>query len=201
VGVWKMISLYSGTPGSGKSFHMSQVVYYTMRSGHSVIGNFPFDCKKNTKGKYIYKDNEELTVQFLVNFARNNHKRGKEGQTLLCIDEAQLLFNCREFLSAGRKQWVSFFIQHRKLGYDVILVSVFDRLLDRQIRSLVEYEVIHRKVNNFKFGNIIPFTTFVYITMWSVNKEKIAHQFIFYRKSIARMYDSYKIFEEGQFVF
>ena len=40
----------------------------------------------------------------------------------------------------------SHFSQHRKLGYRVILIAQFDRMLDRQIRSVLEYEYIHRKV-------------------------------------------------------
>ena len=78
----------------------------------------------------------------------DNHKIGKEGQTLVVIDECQIIFNCRDFGRKDRNAWVTFFAQHRKLGFNVILITQSDRMLDRQIRSLVEEEVKHRKLNN-----------------------------------------------------
>ena len=72
-----------------------------------------------------------------------------EDQILLVIDESQLIFNARDWQKAGREKWLSFFSQHRKYGYHIILVAQFDRMIDRQIRSLIEYEYVHRKVGNY----------------------------------------------------
>lgn len=75
-----------------------------------------------------------------------------------------------------------FFTQHRKYGYDVYLVAQFDRMIDRQIRSLIEYEVIHRKVKNFgKFGFLYNLVAggslFVAVKMWYPLKERVGSEF------------------------
>ena len=57
------------------------------------------------------------------------------------------------------------------------MISQFDRLVDRQIRSLFEYEVKHRKANNFKILNMLPIKLFVAVTVWYGIKEKINAEF------------------------
>lgn len=148
-----MIYLYSGTPGSGKSLHMAQDIYWSVKNGHPVIANFDIDVTKikNPKGQFIYLDNMHVTPDLLIKFSTvyfKDHKF-KEGYIKLFLDEAQLLFNAREWNCKGRKEWLSFFTQHRKYGYDVYLVAQFDKMIDKQIRSLIEYEYVHRKVKNF----------------------------------------------------
>ena len=80
------------------------------------------------------------------------HKSGKpvEGQFLLVIDECQIMFNSREWNVKNRTEWCIFFQEHRKYGYNIILITQFNRLVDRQIRSLVEFEIVHRDISNFK---------------------------------------------------
>ena len=148
-----MIILYSGTPGSGKSLHMARDLYYWLRSGHVAIANFEIDVTKikGCKGQFFYCDNERLDPDFLIEFSRryfSNHRK-REGAIRIYLDEVSLLFNARDWQRSGRNKWLSFFTQHRKYFYDVYLVAQFDRMIDRQIRSLIEYEFIHRKASNF----------------------------------------------------
>lgn len=155
-----MISLYSGTPGAGKSLHIAQVLYYRLRAKKAVVSNFDLNLdlvrgKRKTIGDYVYCPNDQLLPQYLIAYSQAyfSHRKFKEGAILLVLDEAQLLFNARTWDAKGRSDWLSFFTQHRKYGYDVILVAQFDRMIDRQIRSLIEYEYKHRKVGNAgKFG-------------------------------------------------
>lgn len=194
-----MIYLYTGTPGSGKSLHLAQDIIFKLKRGHGVIANFPIDStviKKKKLGNFIYKDNSELTVDFLKKYAFKNHVIGKEGQCLLCIDEAQVIFNSREFNNKDRMEWIKFFSQHRKLGYNVILIAQNDRMLDRQIRSLVEYEYKHRKVNNYGIGMFLPVATFCCVQYWYGVKEKLGVDFFFYKKIYNKIYDSYALFGE-----
>lgn len=194
-----MLYLYTGSPGSGKSYHVAVDIYNRLtRHRHKrVIANFKVDLSKikKCKGEYIYKDNSELTVDYLINFARKKHIQGIENQTLLIFDEAQIKFNSREWQIKGqdRMKWIEFFSQHRKLGYNIIMVTQFDRMIDRQIRSLVEYELKHRKVNNFKIGKILPVTVFAVVTYWYGINEKIETEFMIFKKKYARIYDSYSI--------
>lgn len=56
-----MIYLYSGTPGSGKSLHVTRVIYYTLLRNKPVICNFPINTQKVKKPqKYTFVDNLDL---------------------------------------------------------------------------------------------------------------------------------------------
>lgn len=205
-----MITLYSGTPGAGKSLHLASRLLNWMKFKNApIIGNFPCDFSqiKHKKGSYLYIDNSDLTPDRLILFSQNYkayvketyHRHVKEGEILLVIDECQLLFNSRDWGQKNRAQWCSFFSQHRKFGYEIILVAQMDRMLDRQIRGLIEYEWKHRKVSNFGaagkiLGLLFGGKLFVSVRVWYPMKEKVGSEFFIYRKSFAQIYDTYSIF-------
>lgn len=196
-----MIYFYSGTPGSGKSLHVAMDIYNKLRRRQgNVIATFPVNLDvvscggKKKIGNFDYVDISDLSVEFLVDYAHKNHHAQKEGQTLVVIDECQILFNPREFNKSDRLKWITFFTQHRKLGYNFILISQFDRLVDRQIRCLFEYDIKHRKINNFGFGMFLPVSTFIAVTYWYGVKEKVSAEFFFFRKKFGKMYDTYTYF-------
>lgn len=196
-----MISLYSGTPGSGKSLHMAKDIRDRCLLGKPTICNFEINTSKFKKAVFTYCPNDQLTPQFLENYSRqwySTHKF-KEGAICLYIDECQLLFNAREWQQNGRAQWLSFFTQHRKFGYNIVLVAQFDRMIDRQIRSLIEYEFIHRKASNYGVGGIIfslasGGNLFVAVQMWYPLKARIGSEFFHARKKYWSIYDSYTTF-------
>lgn len=201
------IWLYSGTPGSGKSFHAAKDIVRRLKKGGGLICNFPvnedFVPAKKLRAHVEYWDNSELTAERLVAYALERHKIGKENQTLVVIDECQIIFNCRDFGRKDRNAWVTFFAQHRKLGYNVILISQSDRMIDRQIRSLIETEVRHRKLNNYGLGgmflSLFSFgrTWFIAIDYWyGGNKLKLGQTVFPYRKRYSEVYDSYKLFSD-----
>lgn len=207
-----MIELYTGTPGSGKSLHCAKIIYNRINRGKTVIANFDINLTIFNKkgrgrrkiGEFIYLDNSELSPDILMEYAVNNHRRStsghiSEGQTLLVIDECQILFNSRDWQAKDRMKWATFFTQHRKYGFNIILITQFDRLIDRQIRSLVEYQVIHRKASNYKtlgffIGLLFKGNVFVAVTQWYGVREKIDSEFFVLCRKYARLYDSYKIF-------
>lgn len=201
-----MISLYSGTPGAGKSLHLARIISNRLRAGKPVIGNFPLSCenlKSRKLGEYLEVDNLELTVDLLVRCSRGvqelQGRRLKEGEILLVIDESQILFNSRDYGRKDRAGWLSFFTQHRKLGYEVILVAQFDRMLDRQIRALVEYEYRHRKVSNygvvgFLMSAVFLGNLFVSVKIWYPMKEKVGSEFFVARKKYYSLYDTFSLF-------
>lgn len=227
-----MIYFYTGKPGNGKSLHMAQEIDTALRSGKNVIANFEINENSYAKfkhkdklGKFVYEPNyfwlnnaykgERLThysyLDGLYNFALQFHKRNargqiKEHQTLLCIDECQELFNTRTWNRKDRLEWASFFRQHRKYGYDVILVSQDDKVVDKQIRSILEYEIEHRCVNNYKamgrvLGTLSGGKLFVAITKWYSKKGKDGHiksKFFRGKKRYYEFYDSYAIFHSAE---
>lgn len=203
----QLIYFYSGTPGSGKSLHVAEDIYNYLRRGKKVIANFDVNTSAipGYTGGFYHIENYDLSPEMLFNYAMSEHEvnaRGQmiEKQTLLVIDECQLIFNPRSWNDKGRMEWCSFFTQHRKYGFTVILVSQFDRLVDRQIRSLIEYEYKHRKVNNFKaFGKILGLLSggslFCCVIYWYGVKEKVGTQFFRGRRKFYNLYNSYKLFD------
>jgi zona occludens toxin len=202
-----VISLYSGTPGSGKSLHVARTIYYRLRVGKPVICNFCIDAdliKTKKRKLFLYCDNQSLNPKMLVEYAKDywQGKRVKEDTILLVIDESQILFNSRDWSQSGRNAWLIFFSQHRKYGYEIVLIAQFDRMLDRQIRSLVEYEYIHRKVNNYGiFGMILALLAggklFVSVKMWYPMRERVGSEFFKARKRFYQLYDTYGEFTSG----
>ena len=221
-----MIYLYSGTPGSGKSFDVAQQIYDLLKfSKKKVIANFPINVDvmkpkkrhqwlykilsvitgkkyidKNYKSQFFYLPNNLLTPKTLRRIAKVKWEPFKESQALLVIDECASIFNCRNWQVNDRSDWILFFQQHRKLGYDVILVSQSDRLIDRQIRAFCEYEYKHRNAKNFKMaGRILSLifggNCFVIVKYWYGCTERIGSSFVRFNKKIASIYDTYKIFE------
>lgn len=200
-----MIWLYTGTPGSGKSYHAVYDIIKKLKQKekNKVISNFGLNFdnqrkkyKKQMYNNFIYLDNSEMTVDFLIDFAIKNHEIGVENQTLVVIDEAQIIFNSRTWNIEhdNRMRWIKFFSQHRKFGYNFILVTQFDRMIDRQIRSLVEYEVSHMKINSY-FA-FLPFIVFLCVERWYGQKMKIRSYTLLLKKKIYECYNSYLFFDK-----
>ena len=80
-----MIYLYSGTPGSGKSYHavVDIVKKLGRRDKNRVIANFPLAGKKITD-RFEYWDNSDITISRLTAYAREHHKLGVEGYVESC---------------------------------------------------------------------------------------------------------------------
>lgn len=202
-----MIELYSGTPGSGKSLHMAREIRERLRmSKRYIIGNFYIntDAIKKCKGEYLFITNDKLTPDWLLQFSRDLSakygRRLKEGEILLIIDEAQLFFNAREWQNLSRQGWLSFFSQHRHYGYDIILAAQFDRMLDRQVRCLLEYETVHRKISRFGIlGTIIGLLSrgqlYIAVQKWYPIKEKVGSTLFIGNKKLFVIYDSYNHFD------
>lgn len=204
-----MIELYSGTPGSGKSLHTADKIRRWLHQWKApVITNFSFNakaCNPKGYGSLLICNNSQITPDFLIYFSETYRKIRKwnsvpEEHILLVIDEAQILFNAREWNKGNRADWISFFTQHRKLGYRVILIAQFDRMLDRQIRSVIEYEYIHRKVKNigkggFLFNFIAGGGLHVCVQMYKPLNEKVGSEFFKGNKKLYSLYDSYTRFD------
>lgn len=206
-----MISLYSGTVGSGKSYHAVELGLDWVSKRKAVMANFPIKNPDNwlsrfSIGKRYYANQlahwhfiYELTPEFLIVKSLENEWFGKESQCLLIIDEAGIPFNSREWASNGnaRLKWINFFSLSRKLGYDIVMVAQHDRMLDRQIRNLLEYDVKHLKANNsffLRILSVVKITLFLYVYRWYGTKLKANLRFGRYRKRIADRYDTMRMF-------
>lgn len=204
-----MIYLYSGTPGSGKSLHVARDIRDSLLyKRRPVICNFDVCPKLRNYGSlFRYIPNSDLTPDLLYDASRAYFK-GKpvrEDSILLVIDEAQLVFNSRTWQDKGSSQrrmdWIEFFSQHRHYGYKIVLIAQFDRMLDRQIRSLIEIEVNHRKLSNFGFKGLLlslPFggKLFAAVSYYYGLRERVGMEWLLPRRAYFRVYDSYNRFEQ-----
>jgi zona occludens toxin len=186
-----VIELYTGTPGSGKSYHaLRDGLLFASR--RPVVANFPV-TKPPKHWHYV----ENPTVRDLAKFSRTL-PRG-EGRALLIIDEAQRMFNARDWSARGeRGDWVTFFTQHRKFGFDIILIVQADLMMDKQIRFCVENEVRHHKANRLWFLKFFPITTFLTVTYWYHTKLKGKMKWIVCLPWVAGRYDHLALFGDDR---
>lgn len=206
-----MISFYSGTPGSGKSLKMAhEVVLWLKKLRKNVIANIEIDrdfiLKGKKGGEFFYLPNEEFTPEYFYEYAIKYHEMGKEHQTLIVIDECQVIFSptavklFSRLKPRYRQEWLDFFTQHRHMGFDIIMISQFDRLVDPQIRCLFEYNFVHRKANNFGFiGQLFTLfhvSLFVQIQKWYGMNEVCSKSFYTYSKKYSKIYNSYAFREK-----
>lgn len=204
-----MLYLFTGTPGSGKSLHAAKIIKECLATGRRRDGRFAlpvianFDINPDTRGYdgFTYVNNFELTPDWLYEYAEEYWQgiHVKEETIYLFIDEAQLIFNSRDWSQHDRMAWIEFLSQHRHYGYRIYFMCQFDRMIDRQIRSLAEYEVKHRKVSSIGWkGKVVKLLCFgelfVAVTVYYGMNEKVGAEFYRARKSLFRLYDSYSRF-------
>lgn len=129
---------YTGIPGSGKTYH---AVMDMCHCRSACITNVHVNGIPDTAVLPL----NEITPEMLMAFSNwwfAEHPY-KENSLLLVIDEAQLLFNSRNWNDKSRMGWIAFMSQHRKYGFRIILVTQDFKMIDKQFRSLVEFEVYH----------------------------------------------------------
>ena len=199
--------LYSGTPGSGKSMHAADRIINTLKGGKTVIANFPIDLDyfKNKHGrmpkklgKFEYVENSELTVTFLKKYSKDNLKSFVEHQCLVVLDECQVIFNPR-IPRKDRDKWVEFLPQHRKYGYDVLLVTISDKFIDKLISTTIETEYKHRALSNYGiWGWLFSFIIgkwFWVNSYWYGCRMRLGSDCFKLNKKKAKIYDSFRLFD------
>ena len=198
-----MIALYSGTPGSGKSAHGTRLIDLALKKGVGIICNYPLvlDMKRH-KGRFTYIDTFDLNPKYFYEYAKKYHKERKEGQTIVVIDEASILFNSRSAGDKLRMEWLRFFSTHRHYGFDIILITQRDRALDRQIREMIEIEHEHRKLIYYGLKGIFVILLtrkqFVSVKKWYPIKEKIGVEYFNISKRHKKMYNTFANFNDEE---
>lgn len=191
-----MITVCQGTPGSGKSAVAVAKAISHLRKGGVVAANFhlvdqwsnvvarqsPLACLKKS---WLHKKSMSLYERFFyvdsLNAITSINPRslsveiykddGKysEGSGLLILDEAQLVFNSRKW--EKNFSWIEFFTQHRKLGWNVLLIAHSIEMIDSQIRPLCEYTSTFRNLQKVRLPVVglplSPVPAFLTITRYA----------------------------------
>lgn len=217
-----MITLFSGNPGSGKSLCVAKEVLHNIR----VLKRNVICLNMSINPDYVRRPGKNdallmccptysyiVTPASLYDYALKYHELGKENQTLLVFDEVQLLLASSKVKSMKNTfpeylpNWLDFFSQHRHLGYEIYVVTQYDRMIHPDIRYFIEYENIHRKFRNasdFAFFLAILFKIFtgkelfIQIRKWKPNREKIGSKVFSWSRRLNGLYDSYKKFSDLQ---
>lgn len=182
---------------------MASDIYWHVRMKRPVIANFDINRSmfKDDKSFHLV-ENDVLEPEWLEEFAKEYwiSKPVREGAIKLYIDECSLIFSARDWGMANRRAWIRFFQLHRKLGYDVYLITQMDTMIDKNIRGLVEYEVKHRQLNKVGWVGALASVLFLghpvtcAVTYWYGQKMRLSAQWLIGRKKWFRLYDTYKIF-------
>lgn len=205
------VTAYLGVPGSGKSLHvMDDIYWYSKRKDALILANFELNLPK-ARATIKQLPFGDLTARDVLEAVKEWTERGniikREGQILVVIDEAQIPFNNREWNKNGRQEWIRLFIQHRKLGMRFILVVQSIQMLDKQIQAVVEVTANHMRVNSYGwFGRIVsilllgrPACMCVYtLPFYGSSKNGIiGREVILGRQRLYRMYDTHALFSDG----
>lgn len=206
-----MISIYTGTPGSGKSLHAASLVRRSLGRfrPRPVLGNFRLadDAPVVHPELFHYWPNDELTPELLTDWCYDwwdaHPDEYREDGILLIFDEAQLVWNSRRWSDKSRLAWLELMSQHRKAGAEIILIAQSDKMIDNQFRMLIEYEVIHRKFSNFGFwGGLLSLLfggrLFGQIYCWYQTHEVLSADWYVARKKDMAMYDTRARFERKE---
>ena len=212
------IEFFTGTPGSGKSWHALELVMDTLYSGRHVIANFPLNftekmIQQGIHERFMFVPDEFLMgakgMSFLYHvsaeevFSENSllvkaprFLDQGESLCLVVIDEAGNYFPPDESTSFVQKNWQLFFRQHRKLGYDFCLISQGNSDINRTIRSCVEYEIAHRKANRVAPFKWLPWTIFFYVRYWTADRKRqlLGSESSIFVKRYANLYKTSKLF-------
>ncbi len=149
-----MITAFTGTPGSGKSYDAARKIIDNLRKGRVIYTNIRgmdspecFEVIKLVAGLSDYGLAKHL--RFLEAAQVKEFWLHVEPGSLIVLDEVQNDFNARDWQSQKNVQFNAWASTHRHHGYDVILITQSIQRLDTAVRALVEWTYIYRKVNFF----------------------------------------------------
>lgn len=205
------IDIFTGVPGSGKSLHAARECRYCLdrKYPRPVLANFRLspDAKVMHPESFTYIANEDMTAGKIIDFANDfwdtTDVPFHEDYILLCLDEAQLVFNSRRWSDRSRMAYLEFLSQSRKYGIRVLLIAQSAKMIDNQFRMLIEREFNHRRIATMgPVGAVVaaPFRgrIFLIVRYLFQTNERLGMDLMLGCKRDMQMYDSYARFERQE---
>lgn len=147
--------LLAGKRGSGKSLGAISMAQKYLKAGRTVATNLdifiehlvPSYC--TTRFFRLPDFPTESHLQLLPPGNPDPTNEKKNG--LLILDEAATFLNSREWNGEGRQKVISWLVQSRKFGWDLLLISQHANLIDKQIReALIEIQGTVRRMDKIQ---------------------------------------------------
>lgn len=160
-------TLLAGKRGSGKSLGAVEMARRYLEDGRTVATNLdlfveklvPAYCQTRWIRLPDHPTAEDLKSMPLGNPEPTNEK--KNG--LLILDEAATFLNSREWSGNGRQDVISWLVQSRKYGWDLLLIAQHANLIDKQVReSLIEIQGTVRRMDKMQvpfFSGLVKYFT------------------------------------------
>lgn len=203
-----MITMFSGTIGSGKSYHALERVIDYLSKGKHVMANFPLNftegqIRQGWANRFMYVDDSYFMsvhgIRLLMDVSRREGWLDSEDEDLclLVIDEATNFFAKEDNTKPEQRLWRTFFTQSRKFSYDIIMIVQDDQSINKTISKCIEYDVKHRKANNifpFSILSLFKITIFIYITYWKQQRTRLKSASSVFLKRLSKMYQHKKLF-------
>lgn len=165
-----MITLFVGSPGSGKTYEAVDKIVRNLRAGRTVCTNIDgMEVEKHQHylrelaglddiefaSRFIFLQRDDVLRFWAV--VTESRELGSEfvpvqrhicpPGSLVIIDETHKFFNSRDWQSQANRSLADWASTHRHEGYDVIFITQVADKIDKQVRSLAEWTYFFRKVN------------------------------------------------------
>lgn len=227
-----MIVTVTGTPGAGKTLYTCRLIAKTLIEGRFVATNIVLveDWPERvadglalpvrmTKRKRRLMDAWQRRLAYVESFddlarvrlSPDGWEGRLEGRGRAIFDEAGPVLDSRDTMVGGkdaraeRKRRITFLQQHRKLGWDVYLISQDLAMIDSRAQAMSEYEVRLLNLRREKMNLLgIPFVKVpiglgatVFSATWTrpqvVRAKPADREWFRLNKRIAGLYDTHQI--------
>lgn len=153
--------LLAGKRGSGKSLGAVSMAARYLSSGRTVATNLdlfvenlvPAYCQTRFHRLPDHPSGDDLKALPPGNIEPTQEKNNG----LLILDEAATFLNSREWNGNGRQDLISWLVQSRKYGWDLLLIAQHGNLIDKQVReALIEIQGTMRRMDKIQVPLLSP---------------------------------------------